>query len=160
MPISKQTLTDFVRDLAATSPAPGSGAAGAIALALAAGCAAKAFAISHLHNGHPALQAAADRARTISNSALQGAQRDGDDFQALLKTHAPSAASSLEQGAAVLFSLAAELDDLITQHTTDVIPSLLPDLASAKDLSAAFRAIEARNEAELAKTRPQPQPPR
>ena len=156
--VAKQTLSNFVADLASTAPAPGSGAAGAVALALAAGCVAKAFAISHLHNKGSVLNTAADRARSISNRALEGAQRDGDDFRALLKTHAPNAASHLEPGADLLFSLFAELDELITEHAANVLTSLLPDLDAAKDLAAAFEAIEARNQKELDSARSKSQP--
>jgi hypothetical protein len=147
--VSRQALADFVTNLASQEPAPGSGAAGAVALALAAGCAAKAFAISHRHNGAPELNAAAERAGAIAAIALEGAQRDGDDFRAWLKTHAAGAAHRLEEDAHVLASLCAELEQLVSDHTARVTGSLQADLASARDLARAFAAIEARNRSEL-----------
>jgi len=147
--ISRQTLSDFVSGLGSTASAPGSGAAGAVALALAAACAAKAFTISHRHNNIAELARAADRARTVSVIALEGAQRDSDDFHAWLRAHTASAVKALEQNARILFSLSSELEQLIGEHRDQVIHSLEADILSALDLIQAFTAIETRNTREL-----------
>lgn len=147
--ISRQTLADFVRSLASTAPAPGAGAAGAVTLALAAGCAAKAFAISHRHNNDSGLERAAHRACAIATIALEGAQRDGDDFRAWLRSHADSAVKALEQDARILLSLSEDLEKLIASHRGQVVHSLESDILSALDLVAAFNTIETRNAAEL-----------
>jgi hypothetical protein len=147
--VSRQALADFVASLASHEPTPGSGAAGAVALALAAGCAAKAFSISHRHSGASELNAAAERARLIATIALEGAQRDAADFRAWLKTHAAVAAIRLEENANVLASLCAELEHLVSNHSSGVVESLTADIASAQDLARAFAAIEERNRSEL-----------
>jgi methenyltetrahydrofolate cyclohydrolase len=147
--VSGQALADFITRLASQEPAPGSGAAGAVALALAAACAAKAFSISYRHNGVADLSAAAERAGVIATVALEGAQRDGDDFRAWLKTHSAAAVRRLEENANVLAELCAELQQLVREHTPLVTGSLVADLASAHDLARAFTAIEERNRNEL-----------
>jgi formiminotetrahydrofolate cyclodeaminase len=147
--VSRQALAEFVDRLASHEPAPGSGAAGAVALALAAACAAKAFSISHRHNAAPELSAAAERASLVATIALEGAQRDGDDFRAWLKTHSAVAVRRLEEDANVLAALCAELEELIRDLTPRVADSLISDLASARDLARAFAAIEERNRSEL-----------
>jgi hypothetical protein len=146
--ISRQTLADFASGLGSATPSPGSGAAGAVALALAAGCAAKAFSISNRHNGDINLERATDRARVISIVALEAAQRDGDDFRAWLLSHTASTVAALQEDARVLFSLSRELEQLLTDNQGNVIASLEPDVLSAWDLIAAFKAIEARNAAQ------------
>jgi formiminotetrahydrofolate cyclodeaminase len=154
--LSRQVLADFVASLGSQEPTPGSGAAGAVALALAAACAAKAFSISQRHNSAPELGAAAERARMIATIALEGAQRDGDDFRAWLRTHSAVAVIRLEENASVLASLCAELEQLIREHTRHVAHSLMADLASAQDLARAFTAIEERNTRELQQAIPAP----
>lgn len=147
--LSQQTLTEFVNGLASASPSPGSGAAGAVALALAAGCAGKAFVISHRHNTNVGLDQAGDRARVIAEVALEGAQRDGDDFRAWLRSHTDSAVAALEQDARILFSLSRELEKLLNDNRSNVSASLEADVLSAWDFIAVFKAIEARNTAGL-----------
>jgi hypothetical protein len=147
--VSTQTLSLFVSELASTAVSPGSGAAAALALALAAGCAAKAFAISQRHNASAALREAADRARAIATVALEGAQRDADDFRAWLKAQTSSAVRSLENDTHLLLEMASELEQLISEHRNDVIDPLISDLAAAADFVAAFKAIETRNWGEL-----------
>lgn len=147
--LAQQTLTDFVSRLGSAEPSPGSGGAGAVALALAAGCAAKAFAISYQHNKSAGLDKATDRARAIAAIALEGAQRDGDDFRAWLRSQTASTAAALEEDARALFHLSGELERLLTDNRTHVISSLEADVLAAWDLIGAFKAIEARNAAAL-----------
>ncbi len=142
---SQETLANFVRALASAKPAPASGAAAAVALALAAGCAAKAFSVSLRHVPHPQLSLAAQRATAIAEMALEGAQRDGDDFRAWLHLHAPDAVRALEDDARILFHMACELEELLSRQQSNVMDSLVPDIASARDFLAAFKAVEARN---------------
>jgi hypothetical protein len=143
--ISRQTLTDFVSGLAAATPAPGSGAAGAVALALAAGCAGKAFAVSNKHSTSIDLEKALEQTRSIARIALESAQRDGDDFRAWLKSHSSGTVAALEENARILFSLSCELERLLTDNRSHIIASLEADILCARDLIAAFKAIEARN---------------
>jgi formiminotetrahydrofolate cyclodeaminase len=149
--VSGQNLADFVNRLASTATAPGSGAAGAVALALAAGCAAKAFAISYRHTSAPGLEEAADRARSVATIALEGAQRDGDDFRQWLESHSAPAVEALRQDARSLFSLSSVLKKLIVANRPAVIPTVRADLVAALSLIAAFDAIETQNEGELPK---------
>jgi hypothetical protein len=142
---SQETLANFVRGLASAKPAPASGAAAAVALALAAGCAAKAFSVSLRHVPHPQLTFAAQRAAAIAEIALEGAQRDADDFRAWLHLHAPGAVRALEDDARILFHVACELGELLSAQQSNVMDSLIPDIASAKDFLAAFKAVELRN---------------
>lgn len=147
--VSLQTLSDFIKDLGSGEPSPGAGAAGAVALALASGCAAKAFGISHRHQEVPGLDLAARRAATIATIALEGAQRDGEDFRAWLATHSTDAAERLQSHSDVLLSLHQELEHLIQIHGPHVRDTLLADLATARELGAAFRKIATRNQDEL-----------
>jgi Formiminotransferase-cyclodeaminase len=149
--VSSQYLADFVNRLASTATAPGSGAAGAIALALAAGCAAKAFAISYRHTNAPGLEEAADQARSLATIALEGAQRDGDDFRQWLESHSAPAVEALRQDARALFRLSSVLQKLIVANRAAVIPTVRADLVAATSLIAAFEAIETQNEGELPK---------
>jgi Formiminotransferase-cyclodeaminase len=149
--VSSQNLADFVNRLASTATAPGSGAAGAIALALAAGCAAKAFAISYRHTSAPGLEEAADQARSLATIALEGAQRDGDDFRQWLGSHSAPAVEALRQDARALFRLSSVLQELIVANAAAVIPTVRADLVAATSLIAAFEAIETQNEGELPK---------
>jgi formiminotetrahydrofolate cyclodeaminase len=147
--LSDQTLADFVNRLGSTAIAPGSGAAGAVALALAAGCLAKAFVISYRHTNASGLREAADHARSLATIALEGAQRDGDDFRRWLQSHSVPAAEALLQDARKLLCLSSVLQELIATHRPAVIPSLAADLGAALDFIAAFEAIETRNSGEL-----------
>jgi hypothetical protein len=147
--LPNQTLADFVNRLGSTAIAPGSGAAGAVALALAAGCVAKAFAISYRHTNASGLREAADHARSLAAIALEGAQRDGDDFRRWLQSHSAPAAEALRQDARKLLCLSSVLQELIATHRPAVIPSLAADLCAALDFIAAFEAIETRNSGEL-----------
>lgn len=143
--ISALGVADFVSMLGSGRPTPGSGAAAAIVLALAAACAAKAFTISVRHTGNSALDAAADRARSIAAIALEGAQRDADDFRAWLASHDGETGKALRDDSRSLFDVAEELRDLITRNEAGVYASLRPDIAAARDLVHAFTAIERRN---------------
>jgi hypothetical protein len=147
--VSSQSLSDFVNRLSSTAIAPGSGAAGAVALALAAGCVAKAFAISYRHTSASGLREAADHARSLATIALEGAQRDGDDFRRWLESHSAPAAEALRQDARKLFCLSSVLQELIATYRAAVIPSLTADVRAAMDFIAAFEAIETRNDIEL-----------
>ena len=143
--LSQETLANFIKDLASAKPAPASGAAGAVTLALAAGCAAKAFSVTLRHTAHPQLSLAAQRAAAIAELALEGAQRDGDDFREWLHLHAPDTVRALEDDARVLFHVACELDQMLSTHDANVLETLVPDIASARDFLAAFKAVEVRN---------------
>jgi formiminotetrahydrofolate cyclodeaminase len=147
--LSDQTLADFVKRLGSTAVAPGSGAAGAVALALAAGCVAKAFSISYRHTNASELREATDHARSLATIALEGAQRDGDDFRRWLASHSAPAAEALRQDARKLLCLSSVLRELIATYGAAVIPSLTADLGAALDFIAAFEAIETRNDGEL-----------
>jgi formiminotetrahydrofolate cyclodeaminase len=147
--LSDQTLADFVKRLGSTAVAPGSGAAGAVALALAAGCVAKAFSISYRHTDASELREATDQARSLATIALEGAQRDGDDFHRWLQSHSAPAAEALRQDARKLLCLSSALRELIATYRAAVIPSLTADLGAALDFIAAFEAIETRNDGEL-----------
>ena len=149
--VSSQNLADFVNRLASTATAPGSGAAAAVALALAAGCAAKAFAISYRHTSASGLEEAADQARSLAAIALEGAQRDGDDFRQWLESHSAPAVEALRQDARTLFCLSSVLRKLIEANRPAVISTVRADLAAALSLIAAFEAIETQNERELPK---------
>jgi hypothetical protein len=143
------TLVDFVSGLSSTASTPGAGAAGALALALGAACAAKAFAISARHTADKALEASAERARTIAALALEGAQRDAADFRAWLKVHDCEAGARLQADAGILFVLADELEALIAEGRLRTIPSLCADLDAALTLLRAGADIEKRNLADL-----------
>jgi hypothetical protein len=148
-PFSHRTLADFVQDLASTKVAPGSGAAAAVVLALAAGCAAKAFAISERHRPDAALAQAAERALAITRLALDGAQRDGDDFRAWLRSHASEDTEALDQDADLMCHAGRALEYLLAQHRPSVSEVMAPDIAAAEDFLRAFRATEDRNRAGL-----------
>jgi hypothetical protein len=146
--VSHLTLKEFVKALGSEAIAPGCGAAGALTLALAAGCAAKAFALSARHNHIERLSKAATESRIIALIALEGARRDSRDFREWLMSHASKAsAEALDRDAQILFGVARALEVLVSANGQDVIETLAPDIAAAKDLLAAFNAIEVRNRA-------------
>jgi hypothetical protein len=153
--LALESLAGFVAALSAARAAPGAGAAGAVALALAAGCASKAFRISAGHHhvggktGADALVDAAAAASEVAATALEGAQRDGEDFRAWLGARTSAAVKVLEDDASVVLKAAERLEALIKQHRSEVIASLSGDLAAAEALLGAFRAITCGNLAEL-----------
>jgi Formiminotransferase-cyclodeaminase len=147
--VSVQSLADFITNLGSTDPSPGSGAAAAVALALAAACTAKAFAVSHRHKSSVVLEAAAARARAVATIALEGAQRDGEDFRVWLRSHSQESVVALEQDAGLLLSLSSELERMAADHRSEVTASLLADLSAAARLIETFRAIEIFNNAQL-----------
>jgi hypothetical protein len=143
---SHVTLKEFVKALGSDDVTPGCGAAGALTLALAAGCAAKAFALSARHNHIERLSKAAAESRAVALIALEGARRDARDFREWLKSHASTtSAEALNRDAQILFGVAGALEQLISANQHDVIGTLAPDIAAAKDLLVAFNAIEVRN---------------
>jgi Formiminotransferase-cyclodeaminase len=146
---AEEALPDFVRDLASTKIAPGSGAAAAIVLGLAASCAAKAFAISARHCTQACLDTVADQAREIAMAALQGAQRDAEDFGAWVRGRAATAAAALEDDARILFRISCELEKIIDTNRKYVFETLSADIAAAQDFVSAFKAVECRNIDEL-----------
>ena len=81
--------------------------------------------------------------------ALEGAQRDADDFRGWLKTHDQRSGAALEADATALFALAAELEALIADRRAQTIASLTSDLDAAQKLLRASVDIERRNLAEL-----------
>ena len=143
--IAALELSEFVTRLGSVAPTPGSGAAAAVALALAAACAAKAFAISVRHAANPKLDAAADHARSIAAIAMEGAQRDADDFRDWLASHDSQTVKALRDDARALFALASQLMKLIVDNEAMVVASLRADTDAARDLANAFMAIERRN---------------
>jgi hypothetical protein len=144
-----EALPDFVRDLASTKMAPGSGASAAIVLGLAASCAAKAFAISARHCTEACLDTVADQAREIAMVALQGAQRDAEDFTAWVRSRAATAVVALEDDANTLFRVSCELEKIIATNRKYVIDALSADIAAAYDFVSTFKAVESRNIGEL-----------
>jgi formiminotetrahydrofolate cyclodeaminase len=142
------TLAQFVDAIGQDRPAPGCGGAAALALAMAAACARKAFVISARRRGGDAeLQAAGERCRVLSEAAVTGVQRDGENFKALLKAPhgADGPAQALEGDAEVLLSLAAELRAMVERHSQAVVADLAGDLAAALALTDAFERIETGN---------------
>lgn len=114
----------------------------------------QSFAISYRHTSTPVLRQAADQARPLAAIALEGAQRDGDDFRRWLESHSAPAAQALREDARKLFCLSSVLQELIATHRDAVIPVLTPDLGAAVDFIAAFAAIETRNDGGLTPTVP------
>jgi hypothetical protein len=149
-PIPEQTLRGFLESLAAPGPTAGAGAAGAVALAMAAACAAKALGLAAKHAGDDGdLSKGAERAWRLAGIALEGAQRDADDFRVWLKSGAQSDAEALWQEGRALLHLAEEVEALVVAGRSRVAPAYAGDLEAAGDLISAFAAIQARNLEEL-----------
>jgi hypothetical protein len=150
-PIPDQTLCGFLDSLAAPGPTAGAGAAAAVALAMAAACAAKAMGLAAKQSqDDEALGKAVERARWMASIALEGAQRDADDFRAWLKNGAPAQAEVLWEEGRALLGLADELSALIGAAKDRVPAAFAGDLSAAEALIEAFAAIQARNLDELA----------
>jgi hypothetical protein len=146
------TVAEFVEAVGKDQPAPGCGGAAALGLALAAACARKVLAISaRRHGGVASLAEAAERCRIIAEAALQGAQRDADNFRALLAAagREDGPASRLEGDAQVLIGLAAELRQMLEDYADGIAPNVEADAAAALTLIEAFERIEMRNVLEL-----------
>lgn len=144
--VSDLALSSFVEALGSRAPAPGAGAAAGVALALAAGCAAKAFSISAHRRDDPLLEDAADRARRLARSALKGAQRDAEEFRALL--HAPGDpghSQALREEGEALMLLAGALKRMLDAHAPSVEAVMAGDLAAARALITAFERIQLGN---------------
>jgi len=146
------SLTDFVERVASTAPAPGAGAAGAVALALAAACVAKAFAISARHADDPEdLVSAAAQAGALSRRALEGAQRDAQDYEALIHDKGASGPKArLRRDGEGLLALSDEVRRLAAAYGRKVAPVMAGDLSAAEALLAASDLIHRSNLAEAA----------
>jgi formiminotetrahydrofolate cyclodeaminase len=146
------TLAEFVDAVGRDQPVPGCGGAAAVALALGAACARKAFIISaRKRGGDPALEAAAERCRVISQEAVQDVQRDADEFRALLKAGPADEAAlfALRTDGQLYLALAAELRGLMERHADQIHPELAGDAVAAVALTEAFERIQSHNLSEL-----------
>ena len=150
IPVRTQTAPALVEQIARDQPAPGCGAAAGVALSLGAACAAKAFIISaRKRSDDPLLRTAASQAKAMADAALDLSQRDGEDFEALLRDDAAAAERALQTDARALLDLCGQLERLIGANRAGVEAAMEGDIEAAGALTEACRSIVRRNLSEL-----------
>ena len=164
------SVAALLAGIASTAPAPGAGAAGAIGLALGIACARKAIAITLTHRPEDAgLVAAGTRLAALAQAAAAGADADAQRFadyiadlrlphgdrheaetrDALLAADAAALVSVGER----LIAIGEDVERLLTAIETRIAPNMANDIAAARALVAANRAIQSAN---VAESRPAP----
>lgn len=163
--LNSMTVTDLLAAISSNEPAPGAGAAGAVALALGLACARKAIRITGQH--HPSdrlLLAVEARLAALSEDTLELGRQDAECFAELMAAmqlphdcaHEVEARDrAMKQSNQALrantANLIATCDEAqaklhsITDHVTDAMAG---DVAAARALIGAARAIHAANLAE------------
>jgi formiminotetrahydrofolate cyclodeaminase len=143
-------LEDFLKDLSSGDRLPGSGAAGAIALALAAACAAKAAAITLKHApDNSQLRQAHEKLVSYVDAAIEGSDEDMERFTRFLRLRTAEAARSVVAADQKLLALISELTESLQMLDDQVRRSVSGDLAAARALAQAARAIQVENIKEL-----------